>query len=106
MGQQNAIDTQRNLGPPLMPPPARHWRRRVRDALRRAPGDRWAAAFGRIAGYSFAVAVVTGILLLPFFRPSMAALVYHGSYAKLDGLPMSQAYQSVLATSFDVRGGL
>jgi hypothetical protein len=47
-------------------------RRFVRDALRRAPQDRWAAAFGRIAGYSFAVAVVTGIPLLPFFRPSIA----------------------------------
>ena len=81
-------------------------RRLVPGALRRDPDDRWAAAFGRIAGYSFAVAAVTGILLLPFFRPSMAALAYHGSYAKLDGLPMSQAYQSVLATSFDVRGGL
>jgi len=62
--------------------------------------------FGRIAGYSFAVAVVTGVLLLPFFRPSMAALVYHGSYRLLDGVTMSQAYQSVLATTFDVRGGL
>src|SRR6185437_5369642 len=81
-------------------------RSRVRDALRRDPGDRWATAFGRIAGYSFAVAVATGILLLPFFRPSMAALAYHGSYAKLDGVPVSQAYQSVLAISFDLRGGL
>ena len=81
-------------------------RRLVRDALRRDPEDRWAAAFGRIAGYSFAVAVVTGILLLPFFRPSMATLVYHGSYRLLDGVTMSQAYQSVLAISFDVRGGL
>jgi ubiquinol-cytochrome c reductase cytochrome b subunit len=81
-------------------------RRLVPDALRRDPQDRWAAAFGRIAGYSFAVAVVTGVLLLPFFRPSMATVTYHGSYSKLDGAPMSQAYQSVLATSFDVRGGL
>jgi len=81
-------------------------RRLVRDALRRDPEDRWAAVFGRIAGYSFAVAVVTGVLLLPFFRPSMASLAYHGSYGLLDGVPMSQAYRSVLATSFDVRGGL
>ena len=86
--------------------PAAGTRRLVPDALRRDPQDRWAAAFGRIAGYSFAVAVVTGILLLPFFRPSMATVVYHGSYSKLDGAPMSQAYWSVLATSFDVRGGL
>ena len=81
-------------------------RRLVPGALRRDPDDRWAAVFGRIAGYSFAVAVVTGVLLLPFFRPSMAAVVYHGSYRKLDGVPVSQAYQSVLAMSFDVRGGL
>ena len=81
-------------------------RRLVPDVLRRDPQDRWAAVFGRIAGYSFAVAVVTGVLLLPFFRPSMATGVYHGSYSKLDGAPMSQAYRSVLATSFDVRGGL
>src|SRR5215468_6273220 len=80
--------------------------RLVRDALRRDPEDRWAAVFGRIAGYSFAVAVVTGVLLLPFFRPSMATLVYHGFFRVLDGVPMSQAYRSVLATSFDVRGGL
>ncbi len=81
-------------------------RRLVPDVLRRDPEDRWAAAFGRIAGYSFAVAMVTGILLLPFFRPSMAPLTYRGSYRLLDGVPVSQAYQSVLRISFDVRGGL
>ena len=81
-------------------------RRLVPDALRRDPDDRWAAAFGRIAGSSFAVAVVSGVLLLPFFRPDMTGVVYHGSYHKLDGVPVSQAYQSVLGISFDVRGGL
>src|SRR5207247_8692385 len=70
------------------------------------PGHRWAAVFGRIAGYSFAVAVVTGVLLLPFFHPSMAPVAYHGSYSKLDGVTTSQAYRSVLAITFDVRGGL
>jgi len=80
--------------------------RRVRGALRRDPDDRWAAAFGRIAGYSFAVALVTGVLLLPYFHASMAPVVYHGSYGKLDGVPVSRAFASVLAVSFDVRGGL
>ncbi|HEX7161032.1 MAG TPA: cytochrome b N-terminal domain-containing protein, partial [Trebonia sp.] len=80
--------------------------RRVRAALRGDPDDRWAAAFGRIAGYSFIVAVVTGVLLLPYFHASMAPAVYRGSYAKLDGLPVSRAFASVLAVSFDVRGGL
>jgi ubiquinol-cytochrome c reductase cytochrome b subunit len=80
--------------------------RRLRTALGRDPDDRWAAAFGRIAGYSFIVALVTGVLLLPYFHASMAPVVYRGSYAKLDGIPVSRAFQSVLAISFDVRGGL
>jgi ubiquinol-cytochrome c reductase cytochrome b subunit len=78
----------------------------MRRLVRADPDDRWAAAFGRIAVYSFLVALVSGILLLPFFRPSMTPVVYHGSYSKLDGLTMSRAYQSTLNISFDVRGGL
>ena len=77
----------------------------VRAALGKDRDDPWAAALGRTAGYSFAVAVITGILLLPFFRPSMATVVYHGRYRLLDGVTMSRAYQSVLATSLDVHGG-
>jgi hypothetical protein len=68
----------------------------MRRLVRADPDDRWAAIFGRIAAYSFLVALVSGILLLPFFRPSMAPVVYHGSYRKLDGLTMSRAYQSTL----------
>ena len=78
----------------------------MRRLVRADPDDRWAAAFGRVAVYSFLVALVSGILLLPFFRPSMTPVVYHGSYRKLDGLTMSRAYQSTLNISFDVRGGL
>ena len=36
----------------------------------------------------------------------MTDVVYHGSYTNLDGVHMSQAYQSTLNISFDVRGGL
>jgi ubiquinol-cytochrome c reductase cytochrome b subunit len=93
-------------GGPAVKRLAARTRRLVPEVLRRDPDDRWAAVFGRIAGYSFAVAVVTGMLLLPLFRPSMATLAYRGSYRPLDGVPVSQAYQSVLAASFDVRGGL
>jgi len=78
----------------------------MRRLVRADPDDRSAAAFGRVAVYSFLVALVSGILLLPFFRPSMTPVVYHGSYRKLDGLTMSRAYQSTLNISFDVRGGL
>ncbi len=96
----------RRGGGPAVQRVAAGMRRLVREVLRRDAEDRWAAAFGRIAGYSFAVAVITGVLLLPFFRPSMATLVYHGPGRWLDGATMSQAYRSVLAISFDERGGL
>src|SRR5262249_59901906 len=33
-------------------------------------------------------------------------MVYHGTYVKLDGMHMSEAYASTLRISFDVRGGL
>src|SRR5690349_6292746 len=93
-------------GDPAVKRPGAGTPRRVRGALRRDPDDRWAAAFGRIAGYAFAVALVTGVLLLPYFHASMTPVVYRGSYSKLDGLPVSRAFASVLAVSFDVRGGL
>jgi hypothetical protein len=43
-------------------------RKAVRTAARLTapPGDRWAAVFGRIAVYSFIVALISGLLLLPF----------------------------------------
>ena len=78
----------------------------MRRLVRADPDDRWAALFGRIAVYSFVVALVSGILLLPFFQSSMTPVVYHGSYRELDGLTVSRAYQSTLNISFDVRGGL
>ena len=57
----------------------------MRRLIRADPDDRWAAVFGCIAVYSFLVALVSGILLLPFFQPAMTPVVYHGSYRKLDG---------------------
>jgi ubiquinol-cytochrome c reductase cytochrome b subunit len=89
-----------------MPGGGRAVKATMRRLVRADPDDRWAATFGRIAAYSFLVALVTGILLLPFFQPSMTPVVYHGSYRKLDGLTMSRAYRSTLNISFDVRGGL
>jgi len=67
-------------GPAVKRPAAGTWRL-VPDVLRPDPQDRWAAVFGRAAGYSFAVAVFSGILLLPFFRPSMATVAYQASTA-------------------------
>jgi ubiquinol-cytochrome c reductase cytochrome b subunit len=68
--------------------------------------DHWTFLFGEIALYSFVVLVLTGIFLVFFFKPSGEMVTYSGSYAPLVGVPMSEAYRSLLDISFDVRGGL
>ena len=80
--------------------------RGTRVLLRKVFPDHWSFMLGEIALWSFVILLLTGTFLALFFTPSMAPVVYHGSYAKLDGLTMSQAYQSTLNISFDVRGGL
>jgi ubiquinol-cytochrome c reductase cytochrome b subunit len=77
-----------------------------RQALRKAFPDHWSFFIGEIALYSFIILIVTGIYLTLFFQPSLQPVVYHGGYRKLDGVSMSQAYESTLNISFDVRGGL
>ena len=74
--------------------------------LRRSQEDRWSFLFSQIAVYSFVVALVSGVFLVVLFKPGMTSVTYHGSYPELNGVRMSQAYQSALDISFDVRGGL
>jgi ubiquinol-cytochrome c reductase cytochrome b subunit len=78
----------------------------LKKLCRRSRADRWSSLFGQVAVYSFVVTAITGVFLLLYYKPSMTQAVYHGSYRKLDGVPMSQAYRSTLDISFDVRGGL
>jgi len=78
----------------------------LKRLYRRSRADRWSSLFGQVAVYSFVVTAITGVFLLLYYKPSMTQAVYHGSYRKLDGVPMSQAYRSTLDISFDVRGGL
>jgi ubiquinol-cytochrome c reductase cytochrome b subunit len=80
--------------------------RGARTLMRKVFPDHWTFMLGEVALWSFVILLLTGTYLALFFQPSMAPVVYHGSYAKLDGLTMSQAYQSTLNISFDVRGGL
>ena len=61
---------------------------------------------GEIALWSFVILLLTGTYLSLFFVPSMNDVVYHGSYVKLNGITMSEAYESTVRISFDVRGGL
>jgi quinol---cytochrome-c reductase cytochrome b subunit len=83
-----------------------HGARGVRVLLRKVFPDHWSFMLGEIALWSFVILLLTGTYLSLFFVPSAAPVVYHGSYTKLDGITMSQAYQSTLNISFDIRGGL
>jgi ubiquinol-cytochrome c reductase cytochrome b subunit len=74
--------------------------------LRQARSGRWPFVFAEIALYDLVVLVATGIYLAVFFNPSMTRVIYHGSYRPLDGVPVSQAYESALHISFDMPGGL
>jgi ubiquinol-cytochrome c reductase cytochrome b subunit len=83
-----------------------HGARGVRVLMRKVFPDHWSFMLGEIALWSFVILLLTGTYLALFFNPSAATVVYHGSYTKLDGITMSQAYQTTLNISFDVRGGL
>jgi ubiquinol-cytochrome c reductase cytochrome b subunit len=68
--------------------------------------DHWSFMIGELALYSFVILVLTGTYLTFFFRPSATQVVYDGSYGPLQGVHMSEAYQSAVNLSFDVRAGL
>jgi len=78
----------------------------TKKQLRKVFPDHWSFMLGEIALWSFVVLLLTGVFLTFWFRPSMAEVVYDGSYDALRGLHMSEAYASTLHISFDVRGGL
>ena len=68
--------------------------------------DHWSFLLGEIALYSFIILLLSGTFLTFWFVPSQHEVIYNGSYQPLSGLSMSEAYQSTLHISFDVRGGL
>ena len=78
----------------------------AKSNLRKIFPDHWSFMLGEIALYSFLILLLTGVYLTVFFKPSMTEVIYHGSYAPLEGVPMSEAYSSALNISFDIRGGL
>jgi ubiquinol-cytochrome c reductase cytochrome b subunit len=77
-----------------------------RKVLRYLFPDHWSFLLGEVALYAFIVLVATGVYLTLFFHPSTATTTYHGSYAPLRGLEMTEAYKSVVDISFDVKAGL
>jgi len=66
----------------------------------------WSFMLGEVALYSFIVLLLSGTYLGLFFDPSMTEVTYNGVFTNLRGLSMSQAYNSALHISFEVRGGL
>jgi ubiquinol-cytochrome c reductase cytochrome b subunit len=68
--------------------------------------DHWTFLFGEIALYSFLVLVGTGVFLTLFFDPSLARTTYDGPYGPLQGFEVSEAYDSALALSFEIKAGL
>ncbi|MFI9802814.1 cytochrome bc complex cytochrome b subunit [Streptomyces sp. NPDC052301] len=74
--------------------------------LRKAFPEHWSFLLGELALYSLVVLILTGVWLTLFFEPEMREVVYAGSYAPLRGVRMSEAFDSTLRISFDVRGGL
>lgn len=62
--------------------------------------------FGELALYSFVFLVLTGTFLALFYVPGEQETVYQGVYGPLRGVPMTEAYKSVLELSFSVRAGL
>jgi len=83
-----------------------HGARGFRVLMRKVFPDHWSFMLGEIALWSFVILLLTGTFLSFFFVPSTNEVLYHGSYVKLNGIRMSEAYQSTLNISFDVRGGL
>jgi ubiquinol-cytochrome c reductase cytochrome b subunit len=80
--------------------------RLLKEELRHIFPDSWAFFLGEIALYCFILLVVTGAFLALFFHASQAEVVYQGAYKPLAGVPMSDAYRSVVDLSFNVRAGL
>jgi ubiquinol-cytochrome c reductase cytochrome b subunit len=78
----------------------------LKNNLRKIFPDHWSFMLGEIALYSFIILLLSGTFLSFFFVPSQQEVIYHGGYAPLAGLKMSQAYASTIDMSFDVRGGL
>src|ERR1700730_13044802 len=78
----------------------------ARHSLNKVFPDNWSFMLGEVALYCFVILVLTGVYLTFFFTPSGREGVYQCSYRPLQGVRMSEAYESTIRLSFDVRAGL
>lgn len=66
----------------------------------------WTGLFGVATAAIALVYLGTGFVMGFLFDASIEQVVYHGSYAPLDGQLVSAAYASELRLAFDVHGGM
>ncbi|MFG3439392.1 cytochrome bc complex cytochrome b subunit [Nonomuraea sp. NPDC047897] len=66
----------------------------------------WSFMFAEVAIWSFVVLVLTGLFLMVFYDPGMSPVLYQGVYTPLRGIPVSEAFDSTMRLSLEVRGGL
>ncbi|MCE0538297.1 ubiquinol-cytochrome c reductase cytochrome b subunit [Kineosporia rhizophila] len=78
----------------------------VRGFSRKIFPDHWSFMLGEVALYSFVILLLSGTFLTFWFIPSAAETTYNGPYAPLAGQHVSEAFDSTLHISFEVRGGL
>ncbi len=78
----------------------------LRAALLKVFPDHWAFMLGEICLYAFIVLLATGTYIAFFFDDSSKLVVYHGSYAPLDGRSVPASYASVLNLSLGTHLGL
>ena len=78
----------------------------VREFGRKIFPSHWSFMLGEVALYSFIIVVLSGTFLTFFFQPAMGELHYDGPWLPLRGVEISEAYDSTLAISLEIRGGL
>ncbi|SDD01776.1 menaquinol-cytochrome c reductase cytochrome b subunit precursor [Sanguibacter gelidistatuariae] len=78
----------------------------VKGFARKIFPDHWSFLLGEIALYSFVVLIISGVFLTMFFVPSMGLVEYTGPVSTMSGQLVSEAFNSTLRLSFEVRGGL
>src|SRR5436309_11928110 len=94
--------TKRVVRPRLLPGLARWVDERVggakvvRKALDKIFPDHWSFMLGEAALYCFVILILTGVFLTFFYKASPDTTVYSGTYTQLQGVQMSQAYNSAI----------
>src|SRR5699024_702947 len=78
----------------------------VREFGRKIFPSHWSFMLGEVALYSFIIVVLSGTFLTFFFQPAMGEMHYEGPWLPLRGVEISEAYNSTLAISLEIRVGL